>query len=145
MEIRLDYSKKLVYGINCKIPSCLTDVNISPLILLLVRDLANFYHLYSLPAEGKLILIIWVSREIMFDNLPRFPVWLNIFSLELIHFLTGHITSFSSNLNLIQTFIWRENKLLGSLFLSLNLGFIKPAPISYFNETDQRKILILFF
>lgn len=58
MEIRLDYSEKLVYGINCKIPSCLTEVNISPLILLVVRDLlAKSYHLFSLPAEGKLILI----------------------------------------------------------------------------------------
>lgn len=45
MEIRLDYSKKLVYGINRKIPSCLIEVNISILILLVVRDLVKSYHL----------------------------------------------------------------------------------------------------
>lgn len=75
MEIRLDYSKRLGYGINRKIPSCLTEVNISPLILLVVTDiLAKSYHLFSLPAEGKLILIKRISREIMFDNLSRLPV-----------------------------------------------------------------------
>lgn len=112
MEIRLDYSEKLVYGINCKIPSCLTEVNISPLILLVVRDLlAKSYHLFSLPAEGKLILIKWISRETMFDNLSRLAVWLNIFSSLIKHFLSFlDWFIFLQDMLLLSVQIWTSSK-----------------------------------
>lgn len=112
MEIRLDYSEKLVYGINCKIPSCLTEVNISPLILLVVRDLlAKSYHLFSLPAEGKLILIKWISRETMFDNLSRLAVWLNIFSSLIKHFLSFlDWFIFLQDILLLSVQIWTSSK-----------------------------------